>query len=128
MKFLSKLGQVIQVGLQIVTGFGPLVTALTPTKKDDAIVAQVADTMSQVAGIVAMVEAVGQAATTPMPGPEKMRVAAPLIAQVIMASSMLAQHKIHNEALFRAGCERVGGGMADILNSLKDDIKTTDKG
>jgi hypothetical protein len=128
MKWLTLIGKIVLTGLSVVTGFGPMVGNMIPGTKDDKIIKTAEDTLTQVAQIIGMVEAIGQAATTPMPGAEKLKVATPLVAQIILSSSMLAQHKIDNEVLFRQGCASIASGMADVLNSLKGEPEKTDKG
>jgi hypothetical protein len=128
MKWLSLIGKIALTGLQVVTGFGPMASQMIPGTKDDRIIKQTEDTLIQVSSIIQMVEAIGQAASTPMPGTEKLRVASPLVAQAILGSAMLANHKIANEELFRQGAEKIASGMADVLNSLKGEPRTIDKG
>jgi len=128
MKWLTLIGKIVLTGLSVVTGFGPMAAAMIPGTKDDKIIKQTEDTLAQVAQIIGMVEAIGQAATTPMAGPEKLKVAAPLVAQIIMSSSMLTQHKITDEVLFRQGCTSIASGMADVLNSLHGTPDTVNKG
>ena len=126
MSFLKKLGQVLGVVTQVVLGFGPLVTALTPTKKDDAALPVVTDTLQQVAGLVVTAEAIGQ--QLGIPGPDKLRGITPLVAQAILQAKFMTGQKIHDPVLFQKGCAEVGAGVADILNSLKDDeIKVEDR-
>ena len=124
MKYLSLVGKFALMGLQVLLGFGVPLTKATPNTTDDKVV----DTMVQIAQMIGIVEAIGQAATTPMAGPEKLRVATPLVAQVILASSMLSGHKIGDELLFRQGCEKIASGMADVMNSIKGQPPTIDKG
>jgi hypothetical protein len=128
MKWLSKVGSIFLKGLQIYMGVAPIATAAIPGDKDDRFVAKMTDSLTQIASIITTVEAIGAAASVPMPGPEKLRVASPLVAQIILSSSMLAQHKIQDEVLFRSGCEKVASGMADILNSIHGDPETVNKG
>jgi hypothetical protein len=54
------------------------------------------------------------------PGPDKLKAASPLVAQIIHQSEMLAGKKIDDKVLFAAGVEKITSGMADILNSVKD--------
>lgn len=128
MKYLSLVGKIVSAGLQVILGFGPMVTGLIPGTKDDAVVKVATDTLTQVASVITTVEAIGAAASVPMAGAEKLRVAAPLVAQVIMGSAMLAQHKINDEVLFRQGCTAIASGMADVLNSLHGQPETINKG
>lgn len=78
-------------------------------------------------GIITNVEAVGQALN--IAGPDKLRAAAPQVAQAILGSALLANHKVANAALFTQGSTKMADGLADILNSLSDSgISTVDKG
>ena len=127
MTFLSKLGQVMQIAgkvVAVVTGFGPVIAALTPTKKDDEVLAKLADPLVQVAGIIVQVEAMAQALDTPLPGSEKLKMATPLVAQIILSSGIMVKKEIRDPELFKRGCASIGSGMADVLNSLKDDVDT----
>jgi hypothetical protein len=127
MGWLKKAGVIIGQVTAAVVGLGPVITTLTPTKKDDAALVVVQDTLNQLAGIVTQVEAMAAALSQPLPGSEKLKMATPMVAQVILASSLMARHKIANPALFQQGCASIGSGMADVLNSLKDDVDTIDK-
>jgi hypothetical protein len=123
MKFLTKLGQILVKATQIVTGFGPLVQQFVPVAGN--AVAEVTSDLDLLAQIISNVEAVGQ--VTGLTGPDKLKAATPLVAQAILASSMLAKHKIADASLFNQGAQKIADGMADVLNSLKDDISTEDK-
>lgn len=128
MKWLSLIGKIVLTGLQVVTGFGPMAAAMIPGTKDDKIIGQAKDTLTEVSQVITMVEMIAAASSSPMPGAEKLKVATPLVAQIILSSSMLAQHKIGNEVLFRAGCEKIASGMADVLNSIKGEPEVVKKG
>jgi hypothetical protein len=122
MKFLTKLGQIVLKVTEIVVGFGPLAGALIPGTKDDAIIARVADTFTQVSSIIQQVEVSGQALG--IAGPDKLKMAAPSVAQVYMQAFKLAGHEIANQPLFLQGATKVADGFADMWNAQKDDVKT----
>ena len=124
MKLLKKIGLIVLKATEIVTGFGPGLAAIIPGDKDDRIIQTASADLSQVAGIITQVEVFG--AALGIAGPDKLRAAAPAVAQVILRSTVLAGRKIHDTVLFQAGCTQVAAGMADILNSLKDDVPTID--
>jgi hypothetical protein len=44
------------------------------------------------------------------PGADNLRAAAPLVAQIVLQSSILARHMIADPALSRAGREQIGSG------------------
>lgn len=128
MKFLSKLGQIalkFTEAIPIIGQFAPFIAALIPGKKDDVVIEKGVYTLEQIAQIIMQVEIIGQAVG--LPGTQKLQAAAPAVAQAILQSSILVNHKIHDEVLFKQGCTKVADGMADVLNSLKDDIETDNK-
>lgn len=117
MGFLKRLGQ---IALQLTTGintFGPIVKQFT-NDKDDARIDRLTDKVKEFTDVVIAIEAVGQVAG--LDGPAKMRAAAPLIAQVVLKSDFMAGKKIADATLFQQGCQRIGSGFADVLNSLKE--------
>lgn len=125
MKFLTKLGQILLKATEIVTGFGPLASALIPGTKDDKIIQVISTDLAQISQIIGQVELFGQALG--IAGPDKLKAAAPAVAQIILQSSILAQHKIADPVLFQQGATKIADGMADVLNSLQDKIDTIDK-
>jgi hypothetical protein len=128
MTFLSKLGKVMSVVGKVIVvagGFAPGLVAMTPTKKDDEIWGKVSPSLANIASIVAAVEAMSAALVEPIPGAQKLQMATPIVAQIIL-NDLVAGKKIQDAALFRTGCERITGGIADVLNSIKEDeVKTT---
>lgn len=123
MKFLSKIGQIIVKGLQVVGVLQPVVQQLDPHAAGTVQI--VSQDLQQIATIITQVEAIGQ--SLGIAGPDKLRGAAPLVAQVVLQSALLVNHQIADGPLFTAGCTKLADGMADVLNSLKDNIETTNK-
>lgn len=115
MKFLTKLGQLLAQAVPGVSAIGPIVAALIP--KSAKAVGVVQDDLAKVAEVVANVEALGQ--LWGKVGADKAAASAPLVAQVILNSAMLGGHPVANQELFMKGCAEIGGGMADVMNSLK---------
>lgn len=117
LKWLSKVGAAIAKGLQYV---GPLagIVQLTPSKKDDQVVAVVQGEMEQLAGVIVTIEAAGQVIGAG--GPQKLQMAAPLIANAITRSSLMVGKNIANEGLFIQGSTKIADGLADVLNALDD--------
>jgi len=72
--------------------------------------------IEQIAAIIANAEVMGQALQ--LNGAQKLTAATPLVAQMFLQSSLLAGRAVSNPPLFKAGCEKIGSGMADVLNSL----------
>lgn len=117
MNFLKKLGETIVKIAGIATGFVPLIQGIVPAKAPQ--IQEVSDDLTKVAGIVATVEAAAAAMSTPAPGAEKLKMATPLVAQIVLQSDMLVGHKIHDQAKFQQGCASIASGVADVLSSLE---------
>ncbi len=123
MSFLSKLGSILLKFTEIATGIAPMAEAALPGQA--SAIQVVSKDLAEIAQIVVTVETVGQALT--VPGAQKFIAAAPLVAQVVLQSSLLTGRTIADPVLFQKGCSELGGGMADILNSLKDHVDTVSK-
>lgn len=123
MTFLKKLGEIILKFTEIATGIGPLLSTAYP--QSATAVTTVTSDLSQIAQIIAQVEAMGQALN--IAGPQKLTAAAPLVAQIVLSSSLLVNQKIDDPVMFQKACTEIAGGVADLLNSLKANIDTTSK-
>ena len=125
MKFLTALGKGFANAIPVLNILGPVIETLFPKsrsyveKASDVVVAagSINDDLTQIAQLVAQVEVVGQ--TTGLTGDQKRAAVAKLAADVFLRSKVLAGHPVDNEALFSQGVDKVAGGVADILNSLK---------
>lgn len=117
MTFLKKLGQTVLKVVGLATGFLPL---FSQTFGSGSVVAQVTDDLTKVASAVQTVEVVIGAVSDPaaQTGSQKIKAVIPLIAQIVQQSEIMSDKKISNETLFTQGCQELGQGMADILNSL----------
>lgn len=123
MTWLKKVGLALNKGLQIVGVFQPAVEMFYPGAARKVEV--VSQDLAQIGEVIAATEAVG--AALGLPGTDKLTAAAPAVAQVILRSAVLADKQIADPALFQRGASKVADGMADILNSLKDDLDVLDK-
>lgn len=123
MKFLTKFAQIVLKVTEVAAGIAPIVSAAVPGESGKIDV--VSQDLAQIGTIIQQVEVMGQ--VLGQPGPQKLQAAAPLVAQVLLQSSILVHHQIANPTLFQQGCTKLADGMADVLNSLKDDIETQDK-
>lgn len=127
MGWLKTIGIVIGEVTKIVLGLGPMITALTPSKKDDQIVAQVGDTLAQVGGIVVTVEAMVAALSQPLPGADKLKMATPMVVQIILRSALMIDKKIDDPALFADGAADITQGVCKVLNSAKAKVETENR-
>lgn len=120
MTWLKRVGQILAAGVEIVTGLN--FQAMFPSSAQGAIGTVVND-LQQIQGVIVSVEAAANAVSAA--GPQKLLMAAPLVAQIIMQSSLMAGHKIDNQALFTQAATEIAQGMADLLNSLKDNVESS---
>ncbi len=116
MSWLKKIGQWIVAGIKLEAGLAPFARVLYP--QSGPILDKVESELTQLAGIVVTAEAFG--ATTGLPGAEKIRVAGPLVGQLVQQSSLMVGKKIKDSAKFALACQTISGGMADLLNSLEE--------
>ncbi len=116
MTFLKKLGSVILKLVSIAGGFQPLIQQQVPGAA--GAVASGLQSLELIAAIITNVEAMGQ--TLKLAGPDKLKAATPLVAQVVLQSSLLVRQKIADPALFTEGCSKVADGVVAILNSLHE--------
>lgn len=123
MKWLKKLGTIILKAQEFWTGFAPMAQMMLPGQA--AAIQVVSTDLAQVADVVVQTEIFG--AALGIAGPDKLKAAAPAVAQIIMKSAILAKHDIEDPVLFMAGCTKIADGMADCLNSFKDKIETVSK-
>ena len=117
MTFLSKFAGILLKGIAIATGLMPLVAQSFPGA--GGVVTVVENNLARIVQIVVEIEMIGQ--LKGLPGAEKAKAAGPLVAQIILQSSLMSGKKIANAELFNQGCVNIAGGMADVLNSLHPD-------
>jgi hypothetical protein len=119
MTFLKKIGIALLKGTQLLVGLGPLIPGYNST-----LVGKIVDTLERISAIIVNVEAFGAVLGTP--GVDKLRAATPLVTQIILQSDLMIGKKIDNPILFASGCTKVTDGMAEIMNSIKNNVDTID--
>ena len=117
MNFLKKLGQIVAQGLALFTGFAPILTKVIPQTGQEVQV--ISKDFSAVADVVANVEAIGN--LSGLTGAQKAAAAGPLVAQIVLSSSVFTNLKIKDTAAFNKACVTIAGGVADLLNSVDGD-------
>ncbi len=123
MRFLTKIGKLILKGTRYIVGISSTVQRVSPDGRVETFV----DKLLEIRDVIIKLEAVGQALH--LTGVNKLKGAAALVAQVILGSGVMINRKIGNEAMFLQGATKMADGMADVLNSLKDDnIETENHG
>ena len=122
MNFLTKLGQVLVKGLQIVTGFGPFLGASVPGSAGTIV--QVESTLEKIIAAVQYAEGMGAALS--LPGAQKLTAAAPFVEQSVLELFKAKGWTIGDETAFKAAIMRLTSDVADVLNSVSDgSVKTT---
>jgi hypothetical protein len=125
MKFLSKLAEYFTKGLQIVAVFAGVSAKILPGSVNTEIQV-VSEDLKEIGQVIVDTEQVGVALA--LKGPDKLKAAAPKVADILLQSAMLANHKIENPTLFSQGATKIADGMADVINSLHaDGIAVTSK-
>lgn len=122
MKFLTKLGQIINKGLQIASVFVPGINAFLPAGAQataQSVETKIEDSLQTFSQIIFDVEAIGQ--VLQLKGADKLKAASPLIADAILKSAAFANHKISDETLFNQGITSLTSGLADVWNSTHPD-------
>lgn len=114
--FLSKLGSIAIKGVSVALGLLPQLASIPGA---GPAAGAVFSELAQIAGVIVHVEAMGQ--VLGIKGPDKLKAAIPLVAQVVLASPLFANKKVADLALFNTGVEKLAGGFADVLNSIHPD-------
>jgi hypothetical protein len=120
MTLLSRIGSILLKVTQIVTGIAPFIPA-----SQQGTYQIISRDIEQISNIIIQAELFGQALN--IPGSSKLIAATPAVAQIILQSSILANHRIVNQELFKQGCTKITDGMADVMNSLNDSVNTVNK-
>lgn len=116
MSFLKKFGAIALKVTQVAIGVAPVVSQIAPSTAP--AVSTATDGLSLIAQIIMQVEVAGQALA--LPGTDKLKAAGPLVAQAVLASSLMAGKKIADPELFRKATEGIASSVADLLNSLDE--------
>lgn len=121
MTFLKKVGQILGAGLKILTGLGPVVSAVVPNVGDDIV--KIENTLEQAMQIVMQAEVMGEAIN--LPGAQKLAAATPLVKQVVLLLFKAKGLEISDEAKFTAAISGLTGSVADLLNAVHERSVTT---
>ncbi len=114
MKFLSRLKDIFLKGLAIAQPFLGITQWTIPSS--DKVVQTISQDLAQIADAIVDAERIG--AAMKLPGAQKLQVATPLVADIILKSSIVANHKIADPVLFNEGSQDIANGMAKVVNSL----------
>lgn len=116
MSWLKKVGQIIVAGLKAEIGLSPLIRKVYP--QADGVLDKVESEWSQLVSVITTVEAIG--AALGLAGDAKIRAAGPLVGQLIQQSAFMAGKEIADTAAYAKASQTIAGGIADLLNSLKE--------
>jgi len=113
MTWLAKIGGFLAKGIAVLSGLEPLIAPYIGAK-GGTVATTVVNDLTAVGSVVVQAEALLGSGT----GPQKLAAAAPLVANVVKTSELLAGKHIKNETLFIQGCTDLTNAVAEILNSL----------
>lgn len=119
MKLLSKIAKIATKVTATFLGLEDVIRGFVPDDKEGHL-KPIKDTMLEVRDSIIAVELMAAGLATAPTGEEKLRMAGPLVRDVILRSALVANKDIDDKDLFGAGVEKISSGMADVLNSLKD--------
>lgn len=121
--FLSKAGAaILKIGATVtgimpyLTEAGQIISAIDPAAAKT--VTAVESDIAAMLGVVVQVEAIGQAVTAPLTGPQKLQAAIPLIGQLVSSSAAMVGKKVANQALYNQAIAEMAQAAADLANSL----------
>lgn len=119
MSLLKKIGIGIIKGAAAFAGFAPLIQQAFPQFTGQ--IGRVSNELDLMADTIVSIEAASQAIFgTDGNGEQKLKMAAPLVANVLLKSALVANHKIAKEDLFRQSAAKFADATADLLNSLDE--------
>lgn len=121
--WLKTVGRVAAVGFQIATGIDPLLIKAVGSVNPQAgsAIQKFDSELIQIGGIITTAETMfaavngGDAQT----GAQKLAAVTPFISTIIKSSELMVGKEIADEAGFIAAVQKIAGGFADLLNSLK---------
>ena len=119
MSWLKRVGAIALAVGKAAPVAGPIIAAVVPGDKDNAIIAKAIPTIDQIAQIIVQAEIMGQSLS--LSGTDKLLAASPAVAHMVIQSSLFAGKTIDDPVKFQFGCQQIAAGMADCLNSLKAD-------
>lgn len=130
MTFLKKAGlDFLKVG-SVVTGLQPyfdeagqIISAVKPSAA--GTVSKIESELVQFNKQIVQVEAISAALSQPLPGPEKLQAAVPLIGQVVAGSALMVGKQIANPDLYNKAMQGFAQASADLANSLHPSTNTT---
>lgn len=120
MSFLKKLGTVLANvgGMAIGVGRLPLAIPVFAEDRDRLVERGGLSELKSIENVIVQMESMGQ--TLGLAGPGKLKAAVPLVAQVILGSSLMIGRSIASMDLFISGVRKIADGIADVLNSFHE--------
>lgn len=115
--FLKKVGDVIVKGVEVWTGFEPIIASALPGTAG-AAVQVVSKDLAEISNLVITAEAIGQASG--LAGPAKAAAVGPLIGQLVVQTAPFLDKKIGDPVKFQAAMVTIAGGFADAWSAVDD--------
>lgn len=116
--FLKKLGQILLNVAGVATGIGPIISPFIGSSASKVITTGTND-LTSIAQLVVTVETAFAASGGT--GVDKLKALIPLVQNIVKTSEVVSGKKIADDVLFTKGCQEIGQGMVDVLNSIHPD-------
>src|SRR5262245_7695166 len=117
MNFLVKLAQLLIKGGKVAMPYAQGISALTPTKKDDAIVARASDTLTQLGDLTVYAQVAGE--KLKLEGAQKLLIIEDFAREAIMKSELMIGKEIIDEEKALAAMRGIQSNVADLMKSVK---------
>lgn len=114
---LKAIGIGLLKGSGVVAGFGPILKPVTPDAVDKVI--DTAADIKKIADTVAITQAMGGAINAD--GATKLKMATPVVTQILLQSALLRGRKIAEPEKFARGMASITSGFADVLDAVEDE-------
>lgn len=119
MKLLTKIAKIAGKVTSTFLGLEDVIRGFIPDEKE-GVLKPIKDTMLEVRDAIISVEVMATGLSQAPTGEDKLRMAGPLVRDVILRSALVANKDIEDKDIFSRGVDKISDGMADVLNSLKD--------
>lgn len=117
MGWLKKFGQTAIKVVGLASGVLPMINGMATAVS--AGNTTVTSDLTKIGAVVSTVEVVGQAVTSGLSGPDKLKAAVPLVAQIVQTSELMAGKKIKNETEFTGAVQDYVNATVRLLNALE---------
>lgn len=126
LSFLKNLGSILNTGLSVATVLTSDLQPVLNSTPAGPLFTTIEDELPAIAGAIAQAEAIGQQLA--LAGPDKLKIAVPLVTQVVLKSPLMAGKAIADQAGFQKAIVDLTNGMVGILNSVQPGVRPVPAG